>query len=109
MPNQIPDCGRRLTLGADGANLKWFHFGSIAPMLTLTVKNIPKPLHARLRQSAEKNRRSLNSEILARLEGALAAPTVEPQAHARTLRALTARLPRVEHGRVARYKRQGRA
>ena len=36
-------------------------------MATLTLKNIPEGLHARLRQSAEKNRRSLNGEILARL------------------------------------------
>ena len=78
-------------------------------MLTLTLKNIPKPLHAKLKRSAERNRRSLNSEILARLEVALAAPTVEPEAHARALRALTARLPRVEHRKVDRYKRQGRA
>jgi len=78
-------------------------------MLTLTLKNIPKPLHARLKRSAEKNHRSLNSEILSKLEIAIAAPTVEPEAHARTLRALTMRLPRVEHRKVARYKRQGRA
>ena len=33
-------------------------------MATLTLKNIPEHLHARLKESAEKNRRSLNSEIL---------------------------------------------
>ena len=37
-------------------------------MLTLTLKNIPAHLHAKLKESAEKNRRSLNSEILTRLE-----------------------------------------
>ncbi|MHB8404517.1 MAG: FitA-like ribbon-helix-helix domain-containing protein [Gammaproteobacteria bacterium] len=78
-------------------------------MLTLTLKNIPKTLHARLKQSAEKNRRSLNSEILARLESELVAPTIDPGAHARTLKAFTAKLPRVEHARVNRYKHQGRA
>jgi hypothetical protein len=78
-------------------------------MLTLTLKNIPKPLHTMLKASAEKNRRSLNSEILARLERELAAPTVDPKAHAKELKAFTARLPRVEHERVSRYKRQGRA
>ena len=78
-------------------------------MLSLTLKNIPKELHARLKESAEKNRRSLNSEILARLERDLAAPVVEPEAHARELKAFTARLPRVKHDRVSRYKRQGRA
>jgi hypothetical protein len=78
-------------------------------MLTLTLKNIPEDLHAMLKESAERNRRSLNSEILARLERELAAPTIDPKAHARELRAFTARLPKVEHARVDRYKRQGRA
>ena len=78
-------------------------------MLNLTLKNIPRDLHARLRASAEKNRRSLNSEILARLEADLAAPVVDAEAQARTLRAFVARLPRADHSRVARYKRQGRA
>jgi len=78
-------------------------------MLTLTLKNIPEHLHAMLKESAEKNRRSLNSEILARLERDLTAPTVDPEAHAKELKAFTARLPRVEHARVSRYRRQGRA
>ena len=78
-------------------------------MLTLTLKNIPKELHAMLKESAERNRRSLNSEILARLERELAAPTIDPKAHAKELKAFTARLPKVEHGRVGRYKHRGRA
>ena len=78
-------------------------------MLTLTLKNIPRDLHAMLKESAERNRRSLNSEILARLERELAAPTLDREVHAKELRAFTARLPRVEHTRVGRYKRQGRA
>jgi plasmid stability protein len=78
-------------------------------VLTLTLKNIPPPLHAKLKQRAEKNRRSLNSEILSTLEGVIVAPTVDPDAYAKALRALTGRLPRVEHGKVERYKRQGRA
>lgn len=78
-------------------------------MLNLTLKNIPKKLHARLRKSAEKNRRSLNSEILARLKAELAAPVVDAEAQARMLRAFVARLPRADHARVVRYKRRGRA
>lgn len=78
-------------------------------MLTITLKNIPEHLHSMLKQSAEENRRSLNSEILARLERELAAPTIDPEAYAKELKAFTARLPRVEHSRVGRYKRQGRA
>jgi hypothetical protein len=78
-------------------------------MLTLTLKNIPKELHGMLKDSAEKNRRSLNSEILVRLESDFAAPAVDPEAYAKELKTFAARLPRVEHARVARYKRQGRA
>jgi predicted HicB family RNase H-like nuclease len=78
-------------------------------MLTLTLKNVPEDLHAMLLASAERNRRSLNSEILARLERGLAAPTIDPRAHAKELKAFTARLPKVEHARVRRYKHQGSA
>jgi len=78
-------------------------------MLTLTLKNIPENLHAMLKESAERNRRSLNSEILARLERELTAPTVDPEVHAKELKAFTARFPKVQHIRVSRYKRQGRA
>ena len=78
-------------------------------MLTLTLKNIPKDLHALLKESAEKNRRSLNSEILARLEGEFAVPSVDRQAHDRTMGKLVAGAPRADHSKVDRYKRQGRA
>jgi hypothetical protein len=78
-------------------------------MLTLTLKNIPENLHAMLKESAEKNRRSLNGEILARLERDFTAPAVDPEVHARELKAFTVRFPKVQHIRVGRYKRQGRA
>ena len=76
-------------------------------MLNLTLKNIPKDLHARLKESAERNRRSLNSEILTRLEIQFAAPLVDREAHARALRDLVAGLPRVDHRIGDRYKRKG--
>ncbi len=78
-------------------------------MPTLTLKNIPDGLHARLKASAERNRRSLNSEILVRLEQDISRPVLDPVVHAQTLRAFAARLPRVAHQHVSRYKRQGRA
>ena len=81
-------------------------------MPTLTLKNIPDDLHARLKASAARNRRSLNSEILFRLEKDiqdLSRPVLDPVVHAETLRAFAARLPRVAHQHVTRYKRQGRA
>ncbi|MGH8487695.1 MAG: FitA-like ribbon-helix-helix domain-containing protein [Gammaproteobacteria bacterium] len=78
-------------------------------MLTLTLKNIPEDLHGRLKRSAERNRRSLNSEILARLESDFTAPALNLDRHATMLKAFTSRLPPVEHAKVTRYKRQGRA
>jgi hypothetical protein len=73
-----------------------------------TLKNISEHLRTTPEDSAEKSRGSLNSEILARLERELAAPTVDPEAHALELKTLTAKLPEVEHARVGHYKRQGR-
>jgi antitoxin FitA len=99
-----------LTGGTGGVNLQRFHNGSKESIvLNLTLKNIPKELHALLKESAERNRRSLNSEILVRLESDFAAPAVDPEAQARALKAFAAHLPRVEHAKVSRYKRQGRA
>ena len=50
-------------------------------MPTLTLKNIPEDLHARLKASAERNRRSLNSEILVRLEQDISRAVLDPVAH----------------------------
>ena len=40
-------------------------------MSTLTIKNISRHLHRELKQSAVENHRSLNGEVIARLEQAL--------------------------------------
>jgi hypothetical protein len=76
-------------------------------MLTLTLKNISAHLHARLKESAGKNRRSLNSEILIRLERDVAAPRVDRAKLASDLRAHTDRLPYVDHRIGDRFKRKG--
>ena len=77
-------------------------------MATLTLKNIPDALHELLKESAERNRRSLNSEILIRLESAFAAPLVDARQYARELKAFTDAQPVVDHSLVDRLKRQGR-
>lgn len=41
-------------------------------MATLTIKNMPGELHSQLRESARRNRRSINSEAIVQLERALA-------------------------------------
>jgi len=76
-------------------------------MLNLTIKNIPEEVHAVLKESAEKNRRSLNSEILVRLERDIYAPKVDRAQLARDLKAFTDTLPRVDHRIGDRHKRKG--
>ena len=63
-------------------------------MISLTLKNVPAELHARLKASAEDNRRSLNREILARLEAQMAAPAVDVDAEQRSLEQFVRSLPR---------------
>lgn len=75
-------------------------------MTTLTLKNIPDNLHALLKESAGRNRRSLNSEILIRLESGFVVPVVAGREDARSLKAFTDALPKVDHGTVDRYKRR---
>jgi plasmid stability protein len=78
-------------------------------MLNLTLKNVPPELHARLKASAQANRRSLNREILVRLEAGLEAPSVDVAAQLRALEDFVAALPHVDHRRVAGYRRAGRS
>jgi plasmid stability protein len=77
-------------------------------MSNLTLKNIPQNLHAMLKESAARNRRSLNSEILARLERDIAAPKVDRVRLARGLKAFTDKLLPIDHRLVDKFKRQGR-
>jgi plasmid stability protein len=49
-------------------------------MPTITLKNIPDELYARLKESAADHRRSLNSEILVRLEQAILSTRIDPDA-----------------------------
>ena len=77
-------------------------------MATLTLKNIPDELHALLKESAEKNRRSLNSEILIRLESAFTAPLVDAREQVRQMKAFTNGQTPVDHALVDRFKRYGR-
>jgi plasmid stability protein len=63
-------------------------------MATITVKNIPDDVYERLKQSAQANRRSINSEIIVCIERAVSPHVIEPDewiARARILREKTAR------------------
>jgi len=77
-------------------------------MSNLTIKSLPQELHEALRLAAERNHRSLNSEVIHRLERSLALRSADPEellARAQVLRE-RARLPwRSEH--ELRADRQG--
>lgn len=81
-----------------------FHLNT---MTSFTLKNIPAELHQRLRQAAARNRRSMNSELLARLEAQFA---VDADARAVRLKIdqLHARLGAVDHRVIDELKRHGR-
>jgi hypothetical protein len=48
-------------------------------MPTITVKNIPADLYERLKQSAEVNHRSINSEIIVCIERAVRSRKINPE------------------------------
>jgi len=56
-------------------------------MATLTIKNIPDELHARLKRSAVQHRRSLNSEVIVCLEKALGSTPIDPNVLLERIRA----------------------
>ena len=60
--------------------------------LTLTLRKVPAVLHDRLKSRALRNRRSLNQEVLALLEGALDAPGGDREARIREIVTETDRL-----------------
>lgn len=65
-------------------------------MATVTVKNIPDDLYELLRQSAQANRRSINSEIIVCIERQVSSHQRDVDdilRKARTLRALTHATP----------------
>lgn len=61
-------------------------------MTTITLKNIPESLHERLKESAAQNHRSLNREIISRLEAQLMPPRPDAEQKLAEIRALRQRL-----------------
>lgn len=78
---------------------------------TLTLKGVPDEIYERLKQSAVANHRSLNSEIIARLEAHVMPRRTSAMEHLAAIRATRARLPKMafDHEDIDRFKRQGRA
>lgn len=78
-------------------------------MPSLTLKDIPKRLHQRLRERAERNRRSLSQEAIACLERAVAAEPVEVDVLLARARALRAGIKPVPHDEIDAWINRGRS
>lgn len=80
-------------------------------MTNLTIKNLPDDLHERLTEMARRNRRSLNSEVIHRLERSLGATAVDPEALLVRARAVRegADLPYLTPAALRAARDQGRA
>lgn len=79
-------------------------------MPTLTIKNIPDILYEQLNRQAEANHRSINNEVIVRLEktlGCRKANVEEILEEARRLRELTANHP-ISERELDEAKRSGR-
>lgn len=62
-------------------------------MATMTLKNVPDGLYRQLKQSAERHRRSINSEAIVCLERALQSERVDPDALLTRARRVRACIP----------------
>ncbi len=60
-------------------------------MSAITLKNIPEELHQRLKESAATHHRSLNKEIIARLEAQFSPAALDPETRLAELRILRQR------------------
>lgn len=78
--------------------------------MNLTLKNVPDEVYDRLRVSAERNRRSLNSEAIVCLAAVLMPSSINPQERLARVRELRAELRDVwlTDAAVDRAKREGR-
>lgn len=54
-------------------------------MKTITIRGLPDEVHARLKEQARKNRRSLNQEVIAELAGKPSAPLTQKEEKVRSL------------------------
>ena len=79
-------------------------------MASLTIKNVPDPILARLRKRAVAHRRSLKSEVIACLESITGAAPVDPEALLARIRAVrvSPRGMRLTDRHLSRLKGTGR-
>jgi antitoxin FitA len=77
---------------------------------SITLKSIPDDVYQRLKLSAEANRRSLNSEVIACLESLLLPRKTTAMQHLAAIRVLQSTLPpgKFNHDDIDQRKREGR-
>lgn len=80
-------------------------------MTNLTIKNLPNGLYERLKATAKGNRRSLNSEVIYRLERSLGAAQADPETLLGRVRAVRERaeLPYLTDEALRAARDEGRA
>lgn len=80
-------------------------------MADISVRGIPDEVYEALKADAERNRRSLNQEIIHRLEASVRAPRRDPEARLERIRALRGRLadlPPLDDAWLEEARREGR-
>jgi plasmid stability protein len=79
-------------------------------MASLTIKGVPDEVLERLRRSAEEHRRSLNSEVIHRLERSVGSVPIDPEAYLARVRRLQERtnLPPLTDELLDEARREGR-
>jgi antitoxin FitA len=79
-------------------------------MVNFTIKGIPAPLYERLKSAAARNRRSINGEVIARLERSLGTAPVDADALLARARAVreTAPLPYLTDHALRSARDEGR-
>ena len=80
-------------------------------MATVTLKNIPDEIYTRLKKTAQRHRRSLNSEIIVCLERSLQPTAVRVEDMLVIARRLRARVggPSLSFEEIAAARHQGRS
>jgi plasmid stability protein len=80
-------------------------------MTNLTIKNLPRGLYERFKARAERNRRSLNSEVIHCLEQAAGTAPIDIEATLASIRAVRerARLPYLTEAELRAAREDGRA
>ena len=78
-------------------------------MSSITIKNIPPQIHDRLKKQAQMHHRSLQQEILFRLESSVPLPKLDAEKWIKEFRALRSRMKgKITAEEIDKWKREGR-